>query len=201
MGQEVSSVVSPTCIAAKRAGSSRLVAVVAAIVAGGTLAVAPTPASASVAEGGIIGAGVVTNDWGDEGPLSATQHANSYAVGVWQWVLYAERVKESDGTTFDLADIDCRFGANTTYATKQLQKKWTLSQDGIVGPATFGRADNNLYISSVDSDFIGYRGDDIELTFFREEVDGGYSFESSLNEGSWHYAAYSTAPSGVCRNG
>ncbi|MEU3961166.1 peptidoglycan-binding domain-containing protein [Streptomyces buecherae] len=101
-----------------------------------------TPAHASVAQGAIYGSGTVTDDWGDEGPLSTTQYSFSNAVALWQAVLYA------DGYLTDwAADGDCRFGAKTRTATIAWQRDRGLSADGIVGPATFGKADDRLTLS------------------------------------------------------
>ncbi|MFI6934934.1 peptidoglycan-binding protein [Streptomyces sp. NPDC050287] len=168
---------------------------------GGVLALAPTPASASVSQGYVVGAGVVTDDWGDEGPLSASQHSNSYAVGLWQWVLWAEAAPETNGTAFDLGDIDCRFGANTTYATKQLQKRWRLSQDGIVGKATFSRADNELILFEGSGfDTVAYSGSEGDIYFNRDDV-GVYTFPVVYKDDEILDASYSAAPAEVCEYG
>jgi peptidoglycan hydrolase-like protein with peptidoglycan-binding domain len=114
-----------------------------ALLMSGGLALAPL-ASASTSQGYIAGAGTLTNDWGDEGLLSTASHAHSNATALWQAVLWADGARESNGTYFDYSDIDCHFGSNTKAATKNWQKVHDLSQDGVVGPHTFGRADNQL---------------------------------------------------------
>lgn len=111
-------------------------------------------AEASVAQGAIYGAGVVTNDWGDEGPLSTTQNSFSNAVALWQAVLY------SDGylTDWDKSG-DRRFGPETRAATIAWQRDRGLAADGIVGPATFGKADDNLTLSGNRVTYHGTRWD------------------------------------------
>jgi peptidoglycan hydrolase-like protein with peptidoglycan-binding domain len=124
----------------------RLVRVLTAVATIGVLFSA-APADATTAQGVVYGEGTVTDDWGDEGPLSRTRHAYSGATGLWQYVLWADGAIESNGTTYDLADVDCNFGPNTEYATKNWQSGRGLVADGIVGPATLGRADNKLTVS------------------------------------------------------
>ncbi|MEU6535350.1 peptidoglycan-binding domain-containing protein [Streptomyces sp. NPDC047000] len=119
-----------------------VIGAVALVVSGG-LAVTPL-ASATASQGYIGGAGSPTNDWAREGVLSTGSHAHSNATALWQAVLWADGVHESNGTPFDYADIDCRFGPNTKAATKNWQKMNQLTQDGAVGPHTFGTADGQL---------------------------------------------------------
>jgi hypothetical protein len=165
------------------------------------MAMSATPASANVSQGVILGVGDVTNDWGDEGPLSSSNYPDKLAVGLWQLVLWAEQAKEQDGGVFDASDIDCRFGPNTTYATKNLQKRWGLTQDGIVGPNTFGKADNNLFLSDDYNSaavLVGYSGEDRVVSFLRTKSNGTYIFPSGSSSG-WSTASYtSTAPAGIC---
>jgi hypothetical protein len=120
----------------------------AGLVACAAIAVTMTgaPANASVAQGLVAGSGVITDDWGDEGPMSRTRHAYSGATGMWQRVLYADGAIERDGTTFDQNDMDCDFGPNTEAATRNWQARHSLSADGIVGPITLSTADNKLSI-------------------------------------------------------
>ncbi|MEU6184304.1 peptidoglycan-binding domain-containing protein [Streptomyces coeruleorubidus] len=173
---------------------SRFAAISVAGVAACTMVLSSTPASANVSQGVIYGGGKITDDWGDEGPLSSSHYSTSHAVGLWQWVLYTEGVKEQDGTPFDQSDIDCAFGPNTTYATKQLQRKWGLAQDGIVGPDTFGKADNNLFRNSDTQSTIYYQQSDGGRTvkFLRVGTHSGgpgpYSFTPPNN--TWHRASY-----------
>jgi len=100
----------------------------------------PSMAQASVAQGVIAGSGVVTDDFGDEGTLSRNSPYNkSNAVGLWQTILEAEHLLDSD-------DVDCQFGPTTEAATKSYQRRFGLTADGLVGPNTWSKADN--YLSS-----------------------------------------------------
>jgi putative peptidoglycan binding protein len=94
-----------------------------------------SPAQASVAQGYIAGAGVLTDDWGDEGTISATTRNHSNAVWLWQVILIA------DGYLTSIDDVDCWFGERTTAATIRWQRARGLTADGKVGPNTFGRAE------------------------------------------------------------
>ncbi|WP_307183907.1 hypothetical protein [Streptomyces canus] len=171
----------------------RVLAAAAAIATGGVLALAPTPASASVSQGYVIGVGAATDDWGDEGPLSASQHSKSYAVGLWQWVLWAEGVKEPNGTQFDMGDIDCRFGSTTTYATKQLQARWHLSRTGL--SARTPSAEQTMNWSSLRGgaiDDVTYGGNDGEIGFWRDEL-GQYNFPVVYEDNEYLTASYANA--------
>ena len=116
------------------------------------------PANASVSSGVIGGASGITDDFGDEGPLSTTSHADSGATQLWQWVLYADGATESNGTAFDQADIDGDFGPNTNAATRNWQSRHGVGVDGIVGNQTFGAADGHLSVATQS-------GDDIRITY------------------------------------
>jgi peptidoglycan hydrolase-like protein with peptidoglycan-binding domain len=111
----------------------------------GVLALGASPASA--ASGGIVnGSGTVTTDWHDEGTLSSSKYAKSNATCLWQRILYSEGVDRASGTPTDFADgdIDGVFGSRTTYASKQLQKRWGLGADGLIGPKTWAKANTKL---------------------------------------------------------
>jgi hypothetical protein len=76
----------------------------AAVAAGAILGItvlSASPASANVSEGYVAGAGMVTDDWGDEGALSQNSHARVFANGLWQWVLYAEGATAASLRTAD----------------------------------------------------------------------------------------------------
>ncbi|MEV6385865.1 peptidoglycan-binding protein [Streptomyces sp. NPDC051773] len=94
---------------------------------------------------------MVTDDWGDEGPLSVNSNSHNNVVLLWQVVLV------SDGYLGSAADYDCRFGPRTQAATKAWQRANGLDDDGIVGPLTFGKADNKLRMDSDDGE-IHYKG-------------------------------------------
>ncbi|MHC3471609.1 peptidoglycan-binding domain-containing protein [Streptomyces sp. 7R007] len=166
-------------------------AVVAAL--GGGLALTATPASASVSQGYVSGSGSPANDWGDEGTLSATSHARSNATVLVQLVLWADGVKEQNGTAFDWSDIDGKYGPNTTYAVKQLQKKFNsdfrsgLVVDGKAGPKTLGVADGFLADNGNGTvTYVGYKHD---VTFKRS---GGKYYVKVSSARGWKVASYST---------
>lgn len=120
-----------------------------AMCAAATLAMSASPASAKISDGYVRGYDTYVGDWGDEGTISTAAHSQNNAVCLWQTILWAEGANESDGTNFDGTDIDGIFGGNTYGATKRLQVSWGLASsydkaDGMVGPNTFGRADNQL---------------------------------------------------------
>lgn len=166
-------------------------AVVAA--AGGALALTASPASASIAQGYVSGAGATDNDWSDEGTLSSSSHAHSNATALVQQILWAEGVKEQNGTSFDWSDIDGKYGPNTTYAVKQLQKLLNrdfgagLTVDGKAGPKTLGFADT--FLSDNSNGTVTYIGDKHNVTFKRSG--GKYSLKVTSSRG-WKVASYNT---------
>ncbi|MEU5094581.1 peptidoglycan-binding domain-containing protein [Streptomyces sp. NPDC020996] len=167
------------------------VAVVAAV--GGALALTASPASASIAQGYVSGAGNTMNDWGDEGTLSASSHSHSNATALVQQILWAEGVKEQNGTAFDWSDIDGKYGPNTTYAVKQLQKMFNrdfgagLTVDGKAGPKTLGFAD--VFLADWGDGTVSYAGDKHSVTFKRS---GGKYLLKLNNSRGWKVASYNT---------
>jgi hypothetical protein len=164
--------------------SSAVVAL--SIAAAGTLGAGS--ASASPAQGYISGAGVVTNDWGDEGLISANHSSNSGAAYLWQWVLYSEGAIEQNGTQFDKSDIDGVFGPNTVFATKKLQSRWGLTPDGVVGSGTLSRADNKLSWAGPGY-YVAYNGARVVITFNRGGSTGMYYSHNTSGSG-WVGARY-----------
>ncbi|AQS65714.1 peptidoglycan-binding protein [Streptomyces pactum] len=139
--------------------SGRAIAVTLAFLSLGGLAVSATPAAASPSAGVVTGAGLPFDDFGDEGPVSASSHAHSNLAAMWQAILWADASYEQNGTPFDLSDIDCRFGPNTTYATKRWQARFGLARDGIVGPNTFGALGPWSGSSSGGVEYFTYHGE------------------------------------------
>jgi peptidoglycan hydrolase-like protein with peptidoglycan-binding domain len=184
-----------------RTSRGRIATAAVAALAAGTLALGASPASAAASDGYVSGGGSFYDDFADEGTLSTSSHASSNATCLWQIILYAEGVKESDGTQFDYADIDGRFGPNSKYATKQLQKAWGLTQDGIVGQRTFGSADDKWNSSTGGGELeyrstgstsstkykIRYHGSRYYFDVYRTST-GKYRF---LHKDAWHLASYS----------
>lgn len=177
---------------------TRLGATVVTALAASALAVSASPASASAAGGYISGGGTWTDDFGDEGELSSSSYSSSSAVCLWQQILWAEGANESNGSDFDLSDIDGNFGPNTTYATKKLQATWGLTADGRVGKNTFGRADSKLHYdsgSTADGQYLRVRYDGAahDLDFLRA-TNGRYIIykNGDRDQGSPVYASYTT---------
>ncbi|MDG4798525.1 peptidoglycan-binding protein [Micromonospora sp. WMMD1082] len=139
-----------------------------------------------MSQGYIGGAGVVTDDWGDEGTLSRTSYASSSAVGLWQRVLVADGL-------LTLAQVDCEFGPVTESATKSWQQRNNLSADGKVGPLTFGRADDRL--SDQGNGYVYYRGSNTTLALKR--IDGRYQVLFYNGYDIWSIAYY-TSKSSYC---
>lgn len=132
-------------------------AVIAAVVTG-ALAVSAAPASANASDGYVAGAYEFQDDFGDEGTLTTSSYAHTNATALWQWVLWAEGAKKSNGDPFLRADIDCRFGSDTRSATISLQRTLRLDDiDGKVGNETFGAVDKNIEYVSTDYDSSAYR--------------------------------------------
>lgn len=158
------------------------------------------PAQANPAEGYISGApGLLTNDWANEGEITRWSHAYSNAAGMWQAILWADGAIEQNGTTFDESDIDCEFGPNTEYATRNWQSRHQVGVDGRVGPQTFGRADNKLtYGPHIDADtyYVYYLGSHHVLRFIRLgelQTTADYAYIGSFDGMShfvYHYKAY-----------
>ncbi|MFE3766680.1 peptidoglycan-binding protein [Streptomyces sp. NPDC059104] len=154
----------------------KAVAVAAAALALGSVVTTATAAQASTTQGYVNGFDDVTDDWGDEGLLSTTQHSNSGAVGIWQAVLY------NDGF-LGRSDVDCKFGPATAAATKKWQAKYLGAgqADGVVGNKTFGKASTWLkeYLWAGEWTGLQYDGtiDQFQtITFERNKTTGRYSF-------------------------
>lgn len=118
------------------------------IVAAGQL-VAAAPAHASAAQQVISGLGTMKDDFDDEATLSRYgPYRHSNAVALWQRILQTEHLYSGA--------IDCDFGPATEAATIAYQKKYGLSsKDGIVGPQTWGRADDYVDDGGPDGSYPG----------------------------------------------
>ncbi|MFF0653863.1 MULTISPECIES: peptidoglycan-binding domain-containing protein [Micromonospora] len=156
------------------------------------------PAHANTSQGFVAGSGAVTDDFGDEGTVSRSSHTRSGATGLWQYILWADGAKESDGSAFDASDIDCDFGPNTEYATKDWQRRYGLSADGVVGTGTFGRADNKLaQVGDLGEGQIRVRYNGSVHTFdmIRNGYNSGLNSYGYFSTGSYAFYRYSSAPS------
>ncbi|MER7172025.1 peptidoglycan-binding domain-containing protein [Streptomyces mesophilus] len=133
-----------------RTTRGRLVTAAIGTLAACTLAVSATPASAAASNGYISGAGSIYDDFGDEGTLSTTSYAISNATCFWQNVLYAEGAMKNSEYRFAKTDIDGEFGSKTKYATRNLQHRWGLTIDGIVGKGTMSKLDAKRQYTDID---------------------------------------------------
>ncbi|OYP19243.1 hypothetical protein CFC35_36110 [Streptomyces sp. FBKL.4005] len=132
----------------------------------GGLALSSTPASASAGQGVIAGVDIPWDDWGDEGPISATDYATSNVTAMWQQILWADGL-------LSWSDIDCQFGPTTTAATKNWQTKYQVpgGADGIVGQNTLNRAALHLSGAAGTNNRIIYNGryDNRKITMTRQD--------------------------------
>jgi hypothetical protein len=156
-------------------------ALASAALLGGGLASAPL-ATADTAAGYIDGQGVVTNDWDDEGILSSSSYAHSNATALWQQVLWADGHPSASG-------VDCRFGPDTTAATKSWQTAHGLTADGKVGHDTFAKADKHLSVS--DDGNVIYDGSQHDIKFLWDAGSGRYYVKVGSNtyKGAYYNSA------------
>ncbi|MET9422143.1 MULTISPECIES: peptidoglycan-binding domain-containing protein [unclassified Streptomyces] len=116
----------------------------------------------------VDGDGALTDDFGEQyGELGNSlcygcgNSTNTDIVKLWQSILASEQLLSIDA-------IDGQFGPATRDATKAWQQRYGLGADGMVGDATWGKADDRLYWGSdnavyYDSSRVGevrlFRGD------------------------------------------
>lgn len=93
----------------------------------------------------VDGAGALTDDFGDHyGELGNSlcygcgDSWNTDLVIMWQTILFSEGLIGG-------WDIDGQFGAQTRDATRAWQRRYGLDDDGLVGNATWSKADQFLY--------------------------------------------------------
>jgi Putative peptidoglycan binding domain len=105
----------------------------------------------------VDGADALTDDFGDHynelghslcNGCSDSWHTD--LVVMWQAILYAEGFLSCSG-------IDGEFGSGTAAATKKWQSRYGLSADGIVGGATWAKADNYLAWAASTGSEVHYR--------------------------------------------
>ncbi|MEU5808833.1 peptidoglycan-binding protein [Streptomyces sp. NPDC047718] len=152
-----------------------LTALAAAALAFGVLAGTGTSAQAATAQGYVNGWDWEDDDWADEGLVSTTQHSNSGAAGLWQFVLWA------DGYLTE-ADVDCKFGPKTEAATKKWQARFlgASQADGVVGNKTFGAASQRLGRTAWSGNATMTYG---SKTLGRSLTDGSYFFQTNYTNG------------------
>ncbi|MDQ0846104.1 peptidoglycan-binding protein [Streptomyces sp. V1I6] len=129
----------------------RKILAAAAVLSGLATALAVTPAQAAVSKNSgaysssfVDGAGALTDDFGEQaGELGNSlcygcgNSSNTDIVVLWQSILAAE-----DFLT--LSEIDGQFGPGSRDATKAWQRRYGLTADGMVGDATWSKADDRL---------------------------------------------------------
>lgn len=125
------------------------------------------------------GYGGLEPEWNDEHTLcSGCSVYRGNVVGVWQQILWA------DGKLSSECYADGWFGIQTENATKWWQAAEGLSQDGIVGPNTWDRADNNLYWAW--EGHVRYQGTTHEVGYLRHYSTGGYYWWNPPGGGDSH---------------
>jgi len=164
----------------------KLGACTVAALAAGVLAVSATPAAAVGTYSGlpyVSGGGDYSDDFGDEGILRLGGKSN--AVCMWQRILWSfDYLQESD--------IDGAFGPKTEQATKNLQNRYNLRADGVVGKDTFGAVDSRLgYLQGSVNDgqvlVLGFTGPAGRFLLTRDQW-GHYLFPDGKND--WRAAGY-----------
>ncbi|MFF4759798.1 peptidoglycan-binding protein [Streptomyces sp. NPDC001292] len=136
------------------------------------LAVSTTPAAASGTFSGrayVYGAGIFSDDWGDEGVLSTSTHTYSNATCLWQKILWA------DGYLPYLSDVDGIFGSKTKSATQAWQRFHQLNDDGVVGKATFSMANGALLDNDKNGTVDTFDGYKYKTSIWRDS-EGRYAF-------------------------
>ncbi|MCG5448271.1 MULTISPECIES: peptidoglycan-binding domain-containing protein [Micromonospora] len=169
----------------------RIRAVATAIVVAtvGAIAIPAAPASANVSQGYVAGSGTWTDDWNDEGPISASTRSYNNVVAMWQKILVADGYLAASG-------VDCRFGAVTTAATRRWQSDRGLVSDGVVGPKTLARAATRLSTYEGDSWFY-YDGLGSNFIYFGRLANGTWDMSLGVDL-EWRPLSYTAATFGVC---
>ena len=167
---------------------TRAVALTTAAAMLGVLALSAAPASASVSQGYIAGSGDWRDDWGDEGPFSASTRSYSNVVAMWQMILWA------DGY-LTRSEVDCRFGPQTTAATKRWQSARGLVADGVVGARTLSRAATRLGVWESE----GWYYYDGATDYFQlgRRTDGRWDMSLGPDQ-EWKPLSYTSATFAVC---
>ncbi|MEV4842001.1 peptidoglycan-binding domain-containing protein [Micromonospora matsumotoense] len=165
----------------------RVVATAVAVAMLGALAISAAPASASVSQGYVAGAGTWTDDWADEGPVSASTRPHNNVVAMWQMILWADGYLDRSG-------IDCRFGPVTTAATTKWQSDRGLRSDGVVGSGTLTKAATRL---SVYESWFYYDGAGTNFIYFGRRADGRWDMSLGPDL-EWQLLSYTYANFSIC---
>ncbi|WP_234390561.1 peptidoglycan-binding domain-containing protein [Streptomyces sp. MMG1533] len=151
-----------------------------------TVGLGASPASAKASDGFVRGYDKFTDDFDDEGTLSTTVNEKSNATCLWQSILWAEGINASRDS------VDGVFGDRTAEATRILQDRWGLTNDGVVGKGTFAEAGDRLEYrngSTFRGEELGvtYRGSKYAIWLYRD-VQGRYQFRDG--NGDMRIAGY-----------
>ncbi|MFY1588196.1 peptidoglycan-binding domain-containing protein [Micromonospora sp. WMMD734] len=165
----------------------RVVATAVVVAMLGAPAISAAPASASVSQGYVAGAGAWADDWADEGPVSASTRPHSNVVAMWQMILWADGYLDRSG-------IDCRFGPVTTAATTKWQSDRGLRSDGVVGSGTLAKAATRL---SVYESWFYYDGAGTNFIYFDRRADGRWDMSLGPDL-EWQLLSYTYANFSIC---
>jgi hypothetical protein len=140
------------------------------------------------------GSGSYTNDWSTDGANRTIQSGNQgNDVGVWQGILYADSPTDG-GNSPDYSGcwVDGRFGQQTTLYTMNWQSgmRWRdyyLEVDGVVGPKTWGLADDYLVAKN---GIVLYKGAVHSLTLKRKST-APYDYTWAWAGSTYKYTGYS----------
>ncbi|MEZ5175089.1 MAG: peptidoglycan-binding protein [Acidimicrobiia bacterium] len=106
-------------------------------------------------------------------------------VAVWQDILYSDGIASRCGST----GIDGSFGTNTRSFTKSWQNQQGLTDDGVVGPNTWGRADEFLYKVAGSDIYYRYDGYIADPWFFQSGGNGDLAWKNPVNL-LWYYTSH-----------
>lgn len=154
-----------------------------------------TPAAASGSYSGrayVYGAGVVSDDFDDEGAVNVSTHRLSNATCLWQTILWANGYLPASG-------IDGAFGDQTDAATRNFQRDKGLAVDGSAGKNTWTKAGDRLSQQDVQNGWVyivfdGVTGSRSEYSshdfVLQRSPDGNYRFYPPA--GGPYWAAYNS---------
>jgi hypothetical protein len=139
--------------------------------------------TASLANRIVQGAGVPSDDLGDEGNLcNGCSFGNGNYAGFWQAILWSEGLLAAN-------QVDCEFGSITASATRNLQSRYGLGVDGEVGPQTRTRIDDFLIASSDPAYNVYYIGTNGRRVYLFRDTASPYNYWIYWN-GQWRIIYY-----------
>ncbi|MGW7682294.1 peptidoglycan-binding domain-containing protein [Kribbella sp. NPDC054772] len=164
---------------------TRVFATVAGISAlfGGLLAAAPAHANGSyTGRAYVAGAGIMYDDWRDEGVVSVAVHRSSNATCLWQAILWTNGYLPK-------SEIDGVFGDRTAAATRAFQRANGLSPDGSAGRKSWAAAGGVSHTVDTAGWSNGIYSGSKHAIKVRRSTAGNYQF--SFGTG-WKSATYNT---------